>query len=92
MSNAELDRLPSPLQKNLIPDFLSARSEDIRSALADVESICNSLFDATSSLADSYGVHPHDTYKFLSKLQSVKESVIIAQHHLAHLSYFLPKQ
>jgi len=91
MDYAELDRPPSPPQKNPIPNFLSTRSEDIRSALADIESLCDSLFAATSSLADSYGALPQDTSNIFSKLQDIKQTVIIAQVHLSNLSYFLPK-
>ena len=91
MDYAELDRPPSPPQKNPIPNFLCARSADIGSALANIESICDSLFADTSSLADTYGVHPHETSNILSKLEKVKSTVVIAQVHLSNLSYFLPK-
>jgi hypothetical protein len=92
MDYAELDRPPSPPEKNLIPDFLSARTADIGSALANIESICDSLFTDTSSLADSYGLSHHDESNILFKLGKVKSTIVIAQVHLSNLSYFLPKQ
>ena len=83
---------PPPSQKKIILDFMSARSKDIHSALTDIESYCDSLSADISSLINSYGIAQQDRINILSKLQYVKESGIIAKHHLSNISYYLPKQ